>query len=245
MGIEGPGGRASDRVRREWLRRVEAEYRSAALTQHFGLWLIQVAAPPELIHDALRIVSDEMTHAELSHATYVDAGGTTAPHLPRETLALLRSQGPLEQDVLRHGVEVFCLGETLAVRLFTRLRSGCIVPSARSALDRVLVDEVRHRDFGWSVLDWLLSAPSAGDARRLLAAELPIMLRRLRDGYVVLNEPASAPGVLNARPPFDEADRGWGLMSLGEYAEAVEETFQRDYTPRFTALEIEMPRLQP
>jgi hypothetical protein len=32
-------------------------------------------------------------------------------------------------------VEVFCLGETIAVRLFKRLRTGCTAPAARRALD--------------------------------------------------------------------------------------------------------------
>ena len=40
---------ADDVVRREWLRRIEAEYRSGAHAQHLTLWLLQLAAPPELI----------------------------------------------------------------------------------------------------------------------------------------------------------------------------------------------------
>src|SRR5579883_1834465 len=57
---------ASNVVRSEWLRRVEAEYRSAALTQHLTLWLIQVGASPDLVRAGLRIVRDEMTHAAMS-----------------------------------------------------------------------------------------------------------------------------------------------------------------------------------
>jgi hypothetical protein len=224
---------ASDRVRREWLRRTEAEYRSAAITQHFGLWLIQIAAPPELIADSIRVVTDELAHAEMSHEAYVAAGGTDAPSMVRESLGLPRQSGPLEHDVLRHGVEVFCLGETVAVRLFTRLRSACTAPAARQVLDRVLVDEVRHRDFGWSVLDWLLSTPLESELRGVLERELPAMLGRVRDRYVIAGSSA---------PVFDEADRAWGLMPLAEYAAAVEETFQRDYAPRFAELSIDLPR---
>ena len=47
---------ASDRVRAEWRNRIAAEYGSAAITQHFVLWLIQIGARPDLIHDGLRIV---------------------------------------------------------------------------------------------------------------------------------------------------------------------------------------------
>src|SRR5690606_14127985 len=118
--------KASERVLAEWLRRVEAEYRSAAITQHLTLWLIQIGASPDLISDGLRIVEDELAHAELSHAVFTDGGGTQAPHIVRESLALTRCPGdPLEIDVLRAGVDVFCLGESVAVPMFKDLRDKC------------------------------------------------------------------------------------------------------------------------
>ncbi|MFT3922445.1 MAG: hypothetical protein QM778_07925 [Myxococcales bacterium] len=39
------------------------------------------------------------------------------------------------------------------------------MPVARTALDRILRDEVRHREFGWAPLAWLLETP-LGDAFR-------------------------------------------------------------------------------
>jgi hypothetical protein len=226
--------RATDAVRAEWLRRVEAEYRSAARTQHLGLWLIQIAAPPELIAACLRIVGDEMVHAEMSHAVFRAAKGAAAPKLGRETLALTPGRGALELDVLRAGVEIFCLGETVAVRLFKRLRQGCTVPVARRALDRILRDEVRHRDFGWTLLEWLLSTPNEPEFRRVIRAELPGMLGRVRRNYR-----SEVTGV-DAATAFDAADRAWGLMPFGDYAEGVHETFERDYAPRFAELGIEV-----
>ena len=216
----------SDAVRNEWFRRVQAEYRSAAITQHFGLWLIQIGAPPALIADANRIVADEMIHAEKSHGVFVAAGGSGAPPLLRDDLALKRSRGPLEHDVLRAGVEVFCLGETVAVRLFKRMRQECTKPAARRALDRILRDEVRHREFGWTLLDWILSTPLAGELREVLARELDPWLEAVRAIYA----PEAAP-----RTPFADADREWGLIPMNEYANAVKETFARDYVPRFAA----------
>ena len=79
---------ASDAVRSEWGRRVEAEYRSAAITHHLTLWLIQIGASPDLLHEGLRIVGDELVHAELSFKTFADAGGTAVPPMSRESLAL-------------------------------------------------------------------------------------------------------------------------------------------------------------
>jgi hypothetical protein len=141
--------KASALAAAEWMRRVEAEYTSAAITQHLVLWLLRLGAPPELIREGLRIVDDELAHAELSHAVATAAGATSRPALAQEQLGLVRTpQLPLNTDVARHGVEVFCLGETVAVPLFVAMRAVCTVAPAREALDRIVLDEVRHRDFG-------------------------------------------------------------------------------------------------
>jgi hypothetical protein len=226
-----PAAAADEPIRREWLRRVEAEYRSAAVTSSLSHWLIQLAAPVGLIELALRIIADELSHAELSHQVYRDAGGVEPPRLPREGLGLPRSTDALEHDVLRHGVEVFCLGETVAVRLFSRMRARCDVPSARAALDRILRDEVRHRDFGWTLLEWLLASPQTDSRRRLVQAELGGMLERQRARY--------ASGVGATDCPLEH--RRWGLIARSEYADALAETLARDYRPLFADLAIDLP----
>lgn len=223
---------ASERARGEWLRRVEAEYRSAAITQHLVLWLIQIGASPDLIKDGLRIVTDELKHAELSHRTYVAGGGCEPPRIVRETLGLRRHEGePLENDVLRTGVEVFCLGETVAVRLFKELRAECVAPSARRALDRILRDEVRHRDFGWALLEWLSETPLGGQLVALAGRELPRMFARLRASY--------APEAAKRETTIAQADRAWGLMPTASYARILDEVLERDYTPRFARFGID------
>lgn len=233
---------ADDSVRREWLRRVEAEYRSGAHTQHLTLWLMQLGAPPDLIELGLRIVSDELKHAELSDAVLRAAGSEATPHLARETLELKRTAPELEFDVLRVGVEMFCLGETVAVRLFSRLRDGTSVPVARRALDEILRDEVRHREFGWTLLTWLMDTPLAPRFTQLLAHELPAMLERVRRNYggVALDR-LGAEALAAQAQALAPAARAWGLMPLAEYVAAVEETFTRDYAPRFQALGIALP----
>lgn len=216
----------SDAVRGEWLRRVEAEYRSAAITQHLGLWLLQIGASPDLVKLAMRIAADEVAHADLSFRCYSAAGGTALPHIPRETLELARSDDPLEHDVLRVIVDVFCIGETIAVPLFKQLREGCTVPAARRVLDRVLRDEVRHRDFGWTALDWLLTEHPQREAfAALVIAELPRFFRRIRGTY-------APPGVAEI-DAISPSDRAWGLMAPARYADVVARTLDRDWVPRF------------
>lgn len=217
---------ASDRTRTEWLRRIEAEYRSAAFTHHLVHWLIQIGASPDLIRDGLRIVNDEMVHAELSHVVYTAAGGTELPRIDRDSLVLRRSASePLEHDVLRYGVDLFCLGETVAVRLFKELRHKCVVPEARRALDRILRDEVRHRDFGWALFDWLAETPLGPKLEKLAERELPRMFTRVRGAY--------APWAARDEQSIPDADRARGLMPAGWYARVLDDTLARDYVPRF------------
>lgn len=219
---------ASDRVRLEWRNRIAAEYGSAAITQHFVLWLIQIGASPDLIDDGLVIVKDELTHAALSAEVHSAAGGDGAPAIDRATLGLpRRADVPLELDVLRAGLQVFCLNETVAVPLFSHLRRGATVPIARRALDRILKDEVRHRDFGWAVLDWLATTALAPALPGLIAAELPALFGQLERNYG-----AGADDLADDAP---DDDRRWGLAPAREYATILADTFERDYKPRFTA----------
>lgn len=234
---------ADDGVRQEWLRRIEAEYRSGAHAQHLTLWLMQLGAPPDLIELGLGVVRDELKHAELSAGVYNAAGGSQLPDLPRESLALARTPGAaLEHDVLRVGVEMFCLGETVAVRLFRRLRDASKVGIARAALDQILRDEVSHREFGWTLLSWLLRTPLAPNFHQLLRAELPAMLQRVRDNYGGLLLARIGPErVQRLAAQLSSDAQAWGVMPISEYLDAVDEAFARDYAPRFAELGVAFP----
>ena len=222
---------ATDHVRREWAARVEAEYRSAAITQHLTLWLIQAGASPDLIRDGLRITDDELVHAEMAFAVLTAAGGALAGPFDRGSLGLARAHAELEVDVALVVTEVFCLGETVAVPLFAALRADCTVEVARAALDRVLVDEVRHRDFGWTALEWLL-AQSPVPLRPAIEQALPGMFARQRQHYAA----GAESGHLTA------AEGGWGLMDLDRYAAILAQTVERQYVPRFARLGLDAAR---
>ncbi len=226
----------SHRVREEWRARIAAEYTSAAVTQHLVLWLIQAGAPPDLIEAGLAIVADELVHSRMSHEVYVAAGGTRPPAIEREQLGLVRQSEQLELDILRIAVRVFCLGETVAVPLFSHLREGCTEAVARDALDRILRDEVRHRDFGWDLLDWLLSSPLADQIPELVARDLPAMFAELEYTYGSANEAVVAD--TGALPP---EDRAWGLAAPRDYAQILARTIEKDYRPRFAARSITVP----
>jgi hypothetical protein len=222
---------ASERVREEWRRRVVAEYTSAAIAQQISLWLTRVGASPDLVKRGLRVARDELEHAALSRRVVLAAGGDPSVAIDRAALALRRTPGaPLELDLARAMASVLCLGETVAVRLFAEIRRGATVAPARAALDRILRDEVRHRDLGWQALGWLLSTPWRAPVTELLDAELAGMFASLLAGYAPV-------GV--ASTEATRADRAWGLIAPARYGAVVTRSVERDHLPRFAALGVD------
>lgn len=224
---------ATARVLEEWRRRIESEYRSAAFTQNLTLWLTQAAASPDLIREGLRIAEDELAHSELSYDVYRVAGGDDPPIIDLNMLSLPRRGESLDIDVVCVSAEMFCLGETVAVALFGHFRQVASHPAARRALDRIVRDEVRHRDFGWTLLEWLLETDELGLRRRAVQQELPAMFARLEATYGEVGAPVG--GDL----PVSEEDRAWGIAAGGEYAAILRRTVERDYLPRLAHLGFE------
>jgi hypothetical protein len=151
--------------------------------------------------------------------------------LSRDELAPSSAPSHLERSIARVGLASFCLGETVAVRLFARLRDGCDEPVVRTALDRILKDEVKHREFGWTLLEWQLGTPAESAVRRLAQSELPAMLAQLRENYAFAS--------LGKPHEDDPLARRWGLMPAPEYAAVVRDSIERDIAPRFAELGIE------
>jgi len=221
---------ASEAAIAEWARRVEAEYRSAAIAHHLVLWLIQIGAPPSLIQAGLSVVSQEVYHAELSHNVFRAAGGGSVSPLPPESLSLpARVNESPEVAIGRWCVELFCLRETVGVRLLKALRKQSDVAVARKTLNRLYNDERGHRDFGWALLGYLLAQPYEVPVRKMLNTELPAMFTRLWRSFGPVEETDDATALL-------DDDRRWGLMEPQRYRELLVRTHERDYRPRFEAL---------
>ena len=98
------------RVHREWSNRVAAEYRSAAITAQVLHWLISVGADDALVSTCMRIVRDELDHAQLSHDCLVALGGGGQAVVRRfalvEGAALERPVGDVDPAQRRLGLGV-------------------------------------------------------------------------------------------------------------------------------------------
>jgi hypothetical protein len=95
-----------------------------------------------------------------------------------------------------------------------------------------LRDEVRHRDFGWDVLDWLILGPIGSEVASRAQRELPAMFAMQRANYGV---PSST-----RKDSLTPTERTWGLAELWEYAEILAHTIEHDYAPRFAARGIDI-----
>ena len=219
-------------MRREWSRQVQAEYRSCAVTQTLALWLTQIGAPPELIRAALEIAEDELSHAELARDVCAAAGADPRIELDRSRLSFPTKRERLVLDVAEVALRVFCVGETVAVPLFAAMRTRCAIEVARPFFERVLRDEVRHRDFGWLMLDWMLETAEADSVRALAAAEVFGMLEAIRRAYRT-----SEPGLRQ----ITTDEEAWGLLPTPEYERIVDRTIADVHLPRFAVRGIDVP----
>lgn len=223
--------RGTERITSEWRNRVAAEYRSAALTAQVVHWMIVAAFPEDLVHAGLRIVADELEHARLSHECLLALGGDDddAAVLDARRLSEPAGQGILAA-LLDSVVRNFCLGETLAVPLFSAMRRQTTHPAAGPVLTRVLQDEARHRSFGWQALDELLEREPDG-VRARVGALLPGFLDDLRALY--------APG--GTSEPLTDDERAAGLLDLDTYREVFWTTVRTDLARRFERRGVPMP----
>ena len=220
------------RAMQEWANRVHAEYRSAAITARVLHLSIAAGLPRELLNVAHRVVDDELTHAELSHACLVDLGGSDVPvGIEFDLLARLEHKdGPLA-ELVDHVLQSFCLGETFAVPLFRQMRKHAQRPSARTALDRILADEAVHRAFGWHALDALLELDPSG-VRAYVGAHLPAAI----DGY------HDACAAHTDSPPLTDAEAADGLLDGATYARIFHKAWKDDIQPRFRRRDIATPQ---
>lgn len=140
-----------------WLGRAAAEYHSAARAMWVGHQLVLIGAQPALVRRALRVASDELTHAQLALTVARAAGFDGELELDRTVLtsAVPVATNSVENVLIPHVIAHFCIAETVAARLFAAAIGPNQQPSVAQALRKFVADEVRHRDFGWLCLAWL------------------------------------------------------------------------------------------
>lgn len=224
----------SQRITDEWRARVQAEYRSAAITARVVHSMIQTGLPHELIGAGLDVVRDELHHAELSREALVAFGGAdTLPTINAASLDIsTRSEGILA-TLLDAVIRNFCLGETLAVPLFHAMYEGTRHPAARVVIEQVLRDEANHRAFGWTLMDALIEAHAG--VIPWVTEQLPSHASAFKHAYAQ----STATIGLTAE------ERAAGLIEPADYHRVFWAAWHDDIAPRFAKRGIRPPTLEP
>lgn len=187
-----------------WLQVARLEHASIAAFARFGLQLLQLAAPPQLVELATAAIADETRHARLAFGI--------AEQLSDEALGpgALDVQGSLLEtslvDVVRLVVREGCVGETGAALEAREAALAATEPALAQLLHDIADDESRHAELAFRFVAWALERePSA------VAAVLREELEREQARLAAPVPPSSADELAAL-----EAGRGLGVVPAAQ-----------------------------
>lgn len=157
------------RARREWLRRAQAEYASAALAADLLHRLFLLGASPDVLIEGHKVVGEELDHAVLCHGIAARLGASPTA-IDAAQLRIPRYEGGELEQAIAFAVDFFCCSESVARPIFLEMHRGARDEEIRGVLARIQRDESRHGAFGFFVVDDLLPRVSAAERGRLQAA---------------------------------------------------------------------------
>ncbi len=223
-------------ARAAWPMRAAEELRSALVFRA----LAQAASrSPIAAGWAERFVSaahDEVFHAKLCAAV----GARLHAALPRyDALPVGERLAPLADPARRACALVLievAVGETFSLAMFRAGRRAAREPLTRAALERILIDEVRHQRLGWSAITaWW---PALDEAARAALQE------EARAGLGAMEQRIAAPAMqwLQANRPFEPAYAELGVLHPEARVEAFYAAVERLVLPRLTRLGLDGAR---
>ena len=101
-------------------------------------------------------------------------------------------------------------------------------------LKRILKDESVHREFGWSLLDYLLARDSE-TTKEIARTHLGPFLRQYQQGYGT--DHASLPERVSSK------EEPYGVMPLARYVKVFQEALHQVILPRFAKRGIDAEAL--
>jgi hypothetical protein len=131
------------------------EHASVAAFARFVLHLMSLAAPPELIHAAIRAMDDEVEHARLCFGLARRFTGE-AKGPGRMDLSRLLVHQDTPESILRAAIVEGCIEETISARCAAVALDRTVDDAIRTALTRIVDDERRHADLAWQFAAWML-----------------------------------------------------------------------------------------
>lgn len=223
-------------ARDAWPLKAAEELRSAlifrALARASARWPIGAAWTAQFVAAA----HDEIFHARLCAATGARLG---APP-PRYDAGSVRARlAPLADPTRRACalalIEV-AVGETISLAMFRAGRRAAREPLTRAALERILIDEVRHQRLGWSAMSaWW---PALDEPDRAALQE------EARAGLGAMEQQIASPALrwLQAGAPFNPKYAELGVLAPEARVEAFYAAVEQLVVPRLTRIGLDGSR---
>ena len=181
----------------------------------------------------LSAAHDEIFHARLCAAV----GARLGAEVPRYNAGPVRARlaalaEPTTRACALTLIEV-AVGETISLAMFRAGRRAAREPLTRAALERILIDEVRHQRLGWSaIFEWW---PALDPQRREALQE------EARRGLGAMEQQIAAPALrrLEAGIAFERAYGDLGVLAPEARVEAFYAAVERLVIPRLTRLGLD------
>jgi hypothetical protein len=223
-------------ARDAWPLRAAEELRSALIFRALARASVRSPLCAGWSAPFLAAARDELFHVKLCAA----AGERLGAPPPRYDAGPVRARLAPLADPQRRAcalalIEV-AVGETISLAMFRAGRRAAREPLTRAALERILVDEVRHQRLGWSAISaWW---PALDEPDRAALQE------EARAGLGAMEQQIAAPALrwLQSRARFNPRYAELGVLAPEARVEAFYAAVERLVVPRLTRLGLDGDR---
>lgn len=176
---------------------------------------------------ALDVARDELAHARAcADVVALICDEPSPPVLTADALVAPTRADDLVDATLVLTMEAFCIGETVAVRLFNAMRAGSSIAIVTDVLGRIVADEPSHAALGWSALDWFIEHLGRDRVAAIARTQLPARIEERSAMYGDADP-------LDHLASVSDDERAWGLIAASDYAALTRRALERDVLRRF------------
>jgi hypothetical protein len=197
-----------------WVEMGLGEHASIAAFAKLILELLAIGAPPYLLEGAARALCDEIEHCRLcfERAAEFNQIATSPGQLDLHNLSIDTDPAVILKNAITEG----CFTETISAYWAVEAYASTTSSLEKDPLSRISSDEMRHSQFSWDLVKWLLS-----EFRHLREVATESFTQALADFESVSTKSAEASSV----PP------GYGHLDVSTRVRVAKQTVQDVIVP--------------